>query len=204
MSRPTLSEMKYKKYGGKGSGTKRPALREMNMKKGKGALKLSGQGALKLSGQGALSIAGGAIKMSGQSENFKKLSKAEQKRVLASVLKMLRRKKQMGGLKIGALDLSMLPDIGSAISGVLAPKSALGRLIRKELLKLIGIRGDGVGVCGGSVKRPTLSEKKSYRAGKKGGGKKTSNWIQHVKTVAKQKGISYKEALKVAKSSYRK
>ena len=30
-----------------------------------------------------------------------------------------------------------------------------------------------------------------------------SEWIDHVKKVAKQKGISYKEAMKVAKSSYK-
>ena len=30
-----------------------------------------------------------------------------------------------------------------------------------------------------------------------------SLWIIHVKKVAKQKGISYKEAMKVAKSSYK-
>ena len=30
-----------------------------------------------------------------------------------------------------------------------------------------------------------------------------SEWILHVKKVAKQKGISYKEAMKVAKSSYK-
>lgn len=30
-----------------------------------------------------------------------------------------------------------------------------------------------------------------------------SEWIEHVKKVAKQKGISYKEAMKVAKSSYK-
>lgn len=31
-----------------------------------------------------------------------------------------------------------------------------------------------------------------------------SSWIQHVKAVAREKGISYKEALKVAKASYKK
>ena len=30
-----------------------------------------------------------------------------------------------------------------------------------------------------------------------------SEWIEHVKKVAKQKGISYKEAMKVAKSTYK-
>ena len=30
-----------------------------------------------------------------------------------------------------------------------------------------------------------------------------SEWILHVKKVAKQKGISYKESMKVAKASYK-
>jgi hypothetical protein len=37
-----------------------------------------------------------------------------------------------------------------------------------------------------------------------GQGKKTSPWILHVKKVSKEKGISYKEAMKVAKSTYKK
>lgn len=35
-------------------------------------------------------------------------------------------------------------------------------------------------------------------------GKKTNSWIQLVKQVAKEKGISYREALKVAKETYKK
>jgi hypothetical protein len=31
-----------------------------------------------------------------------------------------------------------------------------------------------------------------------------SKWIDHVKMVAKQKGISYKEAMSVAKKTYKK
>jgi len=31
-----------------------------------------------------------------------------------------------------------------------------------------------------------------------------NSWIQHVKTVAAKKGISYREALKVASASYKK
>ncbi len=30
-----------------------------------------------------------------------------------------------------------------------------------------------------------------------------SDWINHVKKVSKEKGISYKEAMKVAKSTYK-
>ena len=38
----------------------------------------------------------------------------------------------------------------------------------------------------------------------KGIGKKTSNWINHVKSVARKEGISYKDALQVASQSYKK
>lgn len=34
--------------------------------------------------------------------------------------------------------------------------------------------------------------------------KKTSPWIAHIKAVQKEKGISYKEAMKVAKETYKK
>ena len=34
--------------------------------------------------------------------------------------------------------------------------------------------------------------------------KKPNNWIQHVKNVAEKEGISYREALKVGKESYKK
>ena len=34
--------------------------------------------------------------------------------------------------------------------------------------------------------------------------KKPNSWIQHVKNVAEKEGISYREALKVGKESYKK
>jgi len=34
--------------------------------------------------------------------------------------------------------------------------------------------------------------------------KKTSSWIAHVKSVAKEKGITYPQALKVASATYKK
>ena len=34
--------------------------------------------------------------------------------------------------------------------------------------------------------------------------KKPNTWIQHVKNVAEKEGISYREALKVGKESYKK
>ena len=38
----------------------------------------------------------------------------------------------------------------------------------------------------------------------KGGKKKENSWIKHVKKVAKEKKISYKDALKIAKKTYKK
>lgn len=38
----------------------------------------------------------------------------------------------------------------------------------------------------------------------KGIGKKTSSWIEHVKSVASKQGISYKDAMKVASQTYKK
>ena len=43
------------------------------------------------------------------------------------------------------------------------------------------------------------AKKKGKKSSKGGGG-----WIAHVKKVAKQKKISYKEALKVASKTYKK
>ena len=34
--------------------------------------------------------------------------------------------------------------------------------------------------------------------------RKNNNWVDHVRSVSKEKGISYKEALKVAKTTYKK
>lgn len=51
------------------------------------------------------------------------------------------------------------------------------------------------------IEKGNLVPRKKSSSSKKG----TMNpWIQHVKKVASEKGISYREALKVASSSYRK
>ena len=46
--------------------------------------------------------------------------------------------------------------------------------------------------------------KKSKAKPQKGAKKSGSGWIAHVKKVAKQKGIKYGEALKVASKTYKK
>ena len=46
-----------------------------------------------------------------------------------------------------------------------------------------------------------LKDKMKKKGKKKSGG---GGWIAHVKKVAKQKKISYKEALKVASKTYKK
>ena len=59
------------------------------------------------------------------------------------------------------------------------------------------------------VKRTGVQKKARKKAGlgvSEGAGpkKKVSSWIEHVKKVSKDKGISYKEAMKVAKQTYKK
>ncbi len=137
---------------------------------------------------GALSLAGGALKLAGQGENFKKLSKAEQKRVRASIIKMLYKKKQMGGLKIAGLDLSLLPSIGRAIKQGLVPQSALGKFIRSAIANLLKIRMPGTG-------KKTKNER----------GPSTNPWIIHIKsTMAKNPGMPLQTVIGIAKNTYKK
>jgi hypothetical protein len=51
--------------------------------------------------------------------------------------------------------------------------------------------GSGLSPAGGSLKLA-------------GQGKKTSPWIAHCKKVAKEQGLSYKDAMKVASKTYKK
>ena len=55
----------------------------------------------------------------------------------------------------------------------------------------LGLAGTGLSPAGGALKLA-------------GQGKKSSPWITYVKKVSKEKGISYKEAMKVAKLTYKK
>ena len=57
------------------------------------------------------------------------------------------------------------------------------------------------------VKRSDVGKKARKKAGlghMEGHGKKSSPWIEHVKKVAKTKGIPYGQALKIAKETYKK
>ena len=49
-----------------------------------------------------------------------------------------------------------------------------------------------------------LLRKKAGLGHMEGHGKKSSPWIEHVKKVAKTKGIPYGQALKIAKETYKK
>lgn len=64
-------------------------------------------------------------------------------------------------------------------------------LLLKEAKQKYGIDPGGSGKPGGALKLA-------------GQGKKTSPWIAHCKKVAKEQNLSYKDAMKVAKSTYRK
>ena len=59
-----------------------------------------------------------------------------------------------------------------------------------------------------AIKRSGAAKKARKKAGlghmEGHGKKKSSAWIEHVKKVAKTKGISYAQALKVAKETYKK
>jgi hypothetical protein len=176
----------------------------------KNALTLQGGphgGALKLAGMGgAITLAGGALKLAGQGANFKKLGKAEQERVMMAILKLLHKRKQMGGLRIGALDLSMLPDIGSAISEALAPKTALGRFIRKNVLKMLfpTLTGDGAIQLPGGYGTKTGAAKNRYLTKM---GASTNPWILHKNAVfRKYKGSNktFSEINKIASATYNK
>jgi hypothetical protein len=56
------------------------------------------------------------------------------------------------------------------------------------------------------TKKATLTrlKKSKKKMSGKGGGKGSSSWIEHVKDYAKNHGCSYKEAMKGAKSTYKK
>ena len=55
----------------------------------------------------------------------------------------------------------------------------------------LGLAGSGLSPAGGALKLA-------------GQGKKSSPWIAHCKKVAKEQGLSYKDAMKVASKTYKK
>jgi hypothetical protein len=89
--------------------------------------------------------------------------------------------------KVGAFLGPIAKDVGPKIL-----KEFIIPLLLKKAQEKYGIdpAGQGLSPAGGSLKLA-------------GQGKKTSPWILHVKKVSKEKGISYKEAMKVAKSTYK-
>ena len=75
------------------------------------------------------------------------------------------------------------------------------------------LRGDGMReippsvrpqpIRGGMAGRPTIQPVVRPQPARGSGAKKTSPWIEHVKAYAKQHGVKYGEALKLAKSTYK-
>jgi len=91
-----------------------------------------------------------------------------------------------------------IQDILKKVGAFLGPiAKEVGPKILKEFIIPLLLKkakeqyGVGLSPAGGSLKLA-------------GQGKKTSPWIAHCKKVAKEKGISYKEAMKVAKQTYKK
>ena len=145
-----------------------------------------------MAGQG-LVLAGGALKLAGQGNNFKKLSKDEQIRVVASILKILdKAKNQKGkGFNPNLLpNLGLLPDLMYEIKKHIEPKTKLGRKIRNAILKMFLPQFYGRG-------------KKKGDGGTKLGSLK-NKWVTYVKLVQRQEGCTYGEALKIAKKTYKK
>jgi len=75
------------------------------------------------------------------------------------------------------------------------------------------LRGDGMRevppsvrpqpIRGGMAGRPTIQPVVRPQPARGSGAKKSSPWIEHVKAYAKQHGVKYGEALKMAKSTYK-
>ena len=75
------------------------------------------------------------------------------------------------------------------------------------------LRGDGMRevppsvrpqpIRGGMAGRPTIQPVVRPQPARGSGAKKSSPWIEHVKAYAKQHGVKYGEALKLAKSTYK-
>jgi len=61
----------------------------------------------------------------------------------------------------------------------------------------LGLAGNGLSPAGGSLKLAGQGHGSQH-------GKKTSPWIAHCKQVAKEQGLSYKDAMKVASKTYKK
>ena len=78
--------------------------------------------------------------------------------------------------------------------------------IRKHLLKLAKANSAiGFGTWGGKKMKKQAKPKKvmKKKVMKKGGAKQANPWIAHVKAYAARNGVSYKDALSLARASYR-
>ena len=85
--------------------------------------------------------------------------------------------------KIGAFLGPIAKDVGPKVL-----KEFIIPLLLKKAKEHYGV---GLSPAGGSLKLA-------------GQGKKTSPWIAHCKRVAKEQGLSYKDAMKVASKTYKK
>lgn len=86
--------------------------------------------------------------------------------------------------------------------------SDFARKLRSMYEKVVKVKGgcNGGGVTGGARKRKVGAKKVVKRVVKKVGMKKAAKknpWIAHVKKYAASHGLTYGEALKKARASYR-
>ena len=127
----------------------------------------------------------------------KRLSQTQQRAILAglpasrkmAVKKYCRACEQHGD---GIKDiLKKVGDFLGPIAKDVGPKVLKEFIIPLLLKKAKEHYGVGLSPAGGSLKLA-------------GQGKKTSPWIAHCKKVAKEQGLSYKDAMKVASKTYKK
>ena len=142
---------------------------------------------------------------------MKRLTKIQQRAILnglsaarkMAVKKYCRKCEQQGNgisdilKKVKAFLAPIIADVGPTVL-----KEFIVPLLIKKAKEQHGlglsVAGGGLGLAGNGLSLPGGALRLA------GQGKKTSPWILHVKKVSKDKGISYKEAMKVAKSTYKK
>ena len=129
----------------------------------------------------------------------------------------------VAGFAAGTAASSMgMNPVAGAVAGAAAEEGVRRSGVGKKLRKKAGLGvGKALKKAGRKVGHQALDEaegladdalsagkkkaRKALGSDKRGSGlKKTSKWIEHVKKVAKDKGIAYGEALKVAKETYQK
>ena len=133
----------------------------------------------------------------------------------------------VAGFAAGTAASSMgMNPVAGAVAGAAAEegvrRSGVGKKLRKKAglgvgkdvgraLKRAGRKvghqalDEAEGLADDALSAGKKKARKALGSDKRGSGlKKTSKWIEHVKKVAKDKGIAYGEALKVAKETYQK